>query len=297
MKFLREPLLHFLAIAGVLFATYSWLRRGAAPNAAPVAVRITAGEVAWLTETWSRQWQRPPSREELRGLVTDYLKEELMAREARAMGLDENDTIVRRRLAQKVAFLVDDTARLSEPTEQELRRFYDGHPENFQTGARASFAHVYFSREKRAAADADAKAALVELGQGADPAKLGDPLLLDTEMFDADERTISAQFGPDFAKSVLALKPGRWSGPIVSGYGLHLVLVSELTPARLLEFDAVKTLVLDRWRNEQQRDVSARYFAGLIKKYGVAIDESVRPLIGPLDGPLPMAQTGEEAVR
>jgi hypothetical protein len=297
VKFLREPLLHFLAIAGLLFATYSWMRQGSMENGSRVAVRITADEVAWLTETWSRQWQRPPSREELRGLVTDYLKEELMAREARAMGLDENDTIVRRRLAQKVAFLVDDTARLTEPTEQDLRRFYDAHLVDFQTGARVSFAHVYFSREKRADAETDAKAALVELGRGADPTKLGDRLLLDTEMRNADERTISAQFGPDFAKSVLALRPGDWNEPIVSGYGLHLVRVSEWTPARPLEFDAVKEPVLDRWRNEQQRDVSARYFAGLLKKYGVAVDESVRPLIGPLDGHLPMAQTGEEAVR
>jgi hypothetical protein len=103
MRMLREPLLHFLLIGGLLFATYSWLRRGACDDTAPAGVRITASEVAWLKETWSRQWQREPTREELRGLATEFLKEELLAREARAMRLDENDTIVRRRLAQKVA--------------------------------------------------------------------------------------------------------------------------------------------------------------------------------------------------
>jgi len=295
MKLLREPLLHFLVAGGLLFAAYSWLRRGDV-NETPV-VRITASEVAWLKETWSRQWRREPSRDELRGLVTDYLKEELLAREARAMRLDEDDTIVRRRLAQKVAFLVEDTTRLADPTEQDLRRFYDAHPELFQTGARVPFTHVFFSREKRADAEADAQAALGALQHGADAAALGDRLLLDAEMRDAEERAVAAQFGPDFAQAVLALKPGAWSGPVVSGYGLHLVRVSELTPGRLREFADVRAQALERWRDEQQQAGSARYFAGLLKKYRVSVDESVAPLIGRLDGPLPAPQAGEEAVR
>ncbi len=295
MKLFREPLLHFVVLGGLLFAAYSWLRRGEV-EAVPV-VRITANEVAWLKETWSRQWRREPSREELRGLVTDFLKEELLAREARAMRLDEDDTIVRRRLAQKVAFLVDDTARLREPTEQDLRRFYDAHPEFFQMGARVSFTHVFFSREKRADAEADARKALPELARGADAAAMGDQLLIDAEMRDADERAVAAQFGPDFASAVLKLKPDVWSGPVISGYGVHLVRVSELTPGRLREFAEVQTQVQERWRDEQQRESSAGYFASLLKKYGVSVDESVKPLIGSLDGRLPVPQASEDAVR
>jgi hypothetical protein len=297
MRILREPLLHFLLIGGLLFATYSWLRRGAGDDAAPAEVRITASEVAWLKETWSRQWQREPTREELCGLVTEFLKEELLAREARAMRLDENDTIVRRRLAQKVAFLVEDTAGLAEPTEQDLRRFYAAHPERFQTSARVSFTQVFFSRDKRADAEADAKAALAELARGSDPAALGDRLLIDAEMRDTDENAVAGLFGPDFAKAVLALKPGVWNGPVASGYGLHLVRVSELTPGRQREFSEVKAQVIERWRDEQQRESSARYFAKLLKKYSVAVDESVEPLIGELDGALPASQAGEEIAR
>ena len=178
-----------------------------------------------------------------------------------------------------------------------MRRFYDAHPEHFQTGARVSFTHIYFSREKRADAESDARAALVELAHGADATALGDRLLIDAEMRDADERAVAAQFGPDFARAVLALKPGVWSGPVVSGYGLHLVRVSELTPGRLREFADVRTQVRERWRDEQERAGSARYFAGLLKKYHVAVDEDVKPLIGPLDGPLPAPPAGEETVR
>ena len=292
MKILREPLLHFVVAGALLFAAYSWLRRGEKGDA-PVAVRITANEVAWLRETWSRQWQREPTQDELRGLVTDFLKEELLAREARAMRLDENDTIVRRRLAQKVAFLVEDTARLAEPTEQDLRRFYDAHPEHFQAEARVSFTHVFFRDGK----DAEAKAALAELARGADAAALGDRLLIDAELRDADAQSVAAQFGADFAKSVLTLKPGAWSGPVVSGYGLHLVRVAEHTPGRLRDFAEVKARVLERWRDGQQRESSARYFAGLLKKYGVAVDQDLKPLIGPLDGPLPLVPAGGEGAR
>jgi hypothetical protein len=279
----------------LLFAGYSWLHRGEAETLP--AVRITASEVAWLKETWSRQWQREPSREELRGLVTDFLKEELLAREARAMRLDEGDTIVRRRLAQKIAFLVEDTTRLTEPTEQELRGFYDAHPVYFQAGARVSFTHLFFSRQKRANAEADAQAALVELARGADAAEMGDRLLIDAEIQDAEEPAIAAQFGPDFAKSVLLLKPGTWSGPVVSGYGLHLARVTNRTAGRLREFAEVKAQVLERWREEQEKEASARYFAGLLKKYSVFVDDSVKPLIGSLEGPLPVPTAGEEAMR
>jgi len=256
-------------------------------------VRISTNDIAWLQETWSRQWQRAPSREELRGLVTDLLKEELLAREAHAMGLDDNDTIVRRRLAQKLEFLIQDTSRLAEPTEEDLRRYYTANPERFQTEGRISFTHIFFSREKRKDAAADAKAALAELSRAdatppSQPAlfELGDRLLLESEILDADEQTVAGQFGKDFAKAVFRLRPGEWQGPIESGYGLHLVRVSELKASKQREFAEVKAQVLERWHDQRQREDNEKYFAGLLKKYDVVVDESLRPLIGPLDGPI-----------
>lgn len=283
MKFLKEPLLHFVVLGALLFGAYAWMNRGAVSSRESRQVRVGEGDVRWLVETWSRQWQRQPTREELRGLVTDFLKEELLAREARAMGLDENDTIVRRRLAQKVQFLVEDTSRLAEPTDDDLRKFYAAHPERFQTDARISFTQVFFSREKRKDAAADAKAALVELARGGvNAVELGDALLMDAELHDADPLAVSGQFGREFSDSVFALKPGAWSGPIVSGYGLHLVRVSELKPGRQREFAEVKAPVLERWREQRQREDNEKYFASLLKKYDVVLDESVKPLVGQL---------------
>jgi len=286
-RLLKEPLLHFVIAGALMFGAYGWLDRNTPGKIGPGAgtVRISTSEVAWLKETWVREWQREPTSDELRGLVTGFLKEELLAREARAMGLDENDVIIRRWLAQKLEFLVQDTSRLAVPTEDELQRFYAAHPERFQSEARVSFQHVYFSRERRKDAAADAKAALRELSR-AQPrlsaSQVGDPLLIDSEIQDADEQTVAGQFGGDFARAVFKLAPGAWHGPIESGYGLHVVRVSELKSGQQREFAEVHAKVLELWREQRQRENNEKYFAGLLKKYEVVMDESVKPLVGPL---------------
>ena len=303
-RWLSEPLLHFIVAAATLFVAYSYIGHGrtdAGVGANPV-VRIGPGEVNWLRETWSRQWQREPSQAELRGLVTEFLKEELLAREARAMALDENDTIVRRRLAQKLEFLMQDTARLAEPSADDLKHFYDAHPDLFRAPARASFSHIYFSGEQRHDAQADALAALAALSHAdarARAQEFGDRLLIDAELRDADEPSVAAQFGPAFAKSLFALAPGAWQGPIESAYGLHLVRIDKIVAAEQRDIADVRTQVLERWRSEREREQGERYFAALLRKYDVAIDDSVKPLVGPLDGPLgtPASVSGEGGVQ
>ena len=290
-RLLKEPLLHFLVLGALLFGAYAWLNRGASARQGNGAgtVRITTSDVAWLADTWARQRQRPPTREELRGLVTEYLKEELLAREARAMGLDQDDLVVRRRLAQKLEFLVQDTSRLAEPTDEDLRRIYEANLEQFQTRARISFTHVFFNRESRSDAAADAKAALAELSHSPPatrPSDTGDPWLLDAEVLSADEQTVSGQFGTEFARAAFALQPGAWHGPIESAYGLHLVRVSDAEPAKRREFAEVKAQVLDLWRDQRQREDYERYFAALLKKYDVVVDENLKPFVGPLVGPI-----------
>jgi len=282
-RWFGEPLLHFLAAGALLFGAYAWLDR-AAPAAEPREVRIGAGEIRWLTETWARQWGRQPTSDELGMLVTNLLKEELLAREARELRLDENDTIVRRRLAQKLEFLVQDTARLAEPTEHDLRRFHAAHPDRYATAARVTFTQVYFSRERREDAAKDAGAALAKLSAAAppDPAALGDRLLLDAEFAGVDQGAVAGAFGSDFARAVFALEPGGWHGPIASGYGVHLVRVARAEPARRREFAEVRAQVLEHWREERQRESEARFFAALLEKYDVVIDERVKPLVGPL---------------
>ena len=274
----KEPLLHFLLLGAALFGAYAWMNRATPSDTPSRQVHISAGDVQWLKETWARQWQREPARDELRGLVTEYLKEELLAREAREMGLDQNDTYVRRRLAQKVEFLMQDASRLAEPTEDDLRTFYGAHPELFSEEARVSFTHVYFSREHQPAV----ATALAHLEANANPMGLGDRLLVEADLHDVSEQAVAGQFGAEFARAVFALPPGAWHGPIGSGYGLHLVRVSDHKPARQREFAEVRAQVSERWRDQRQREDNQKYFNGLLKKYDVVVDESVQPLVGAL---------------
>jgi hypothetical protein len=292
-RWLKEPLLHFLIGGAVLFVAYAWLNP-AAPGAGqgPRQVRVGEGEVRWLTETWVRQWRREPTPDELRALVSNLVKEELLAREAREMKLDEDDTIVRRRLAQKLEFLLRDTAQLQEPAEDELRRFYDASADTYLTEPRVSFTQVYFSRERRKDAARDATRALAGLANvpPADAAALGDRLLVEAEYRDADRQTVASIFGPEFARAVVALPPGAWHGPLESGYGIHLVRVASAEPARQLAFADVRAQVLERWREQRQRDNEARFFQRLMQKYNVVMDESVKAVIGPLSViPAPVA--------
>ncbi|WNM57527.1 peptidylprolyl isomerase [Candidatus Nitrospira allomarina] len=237
-------------------------------------VRVTSAEVNWLKETWVRQWQRRPDDQELRGLVTDYLKEKLLAHEARELGLDENDTVVRRRLAQKMEFLVQDTARVAEPVEDELRQVYAAHRDNYTTPVHISFHQIYFKSEP------EARQGLKDI-QTSGTGDVGDPILLEREYIRTDEQTVTSLFGPKFAERVFTLESGPWQGPIESGYGFHLVRIGERVPAELRPFEEVRSQVVNEWHRSQQAKIQAQFFSELLKKYDIIVDESVKPLMGP----------------
>jgi hypothetical protein len=289
LKLLRDPLLHFVLAGAILFGGYELINRGDVNPPATDPIRIGEGELRWLKDTFANQWQRPPSEEELRGLVAGFLEEELLAREAKVLGLDQNDTIVRRRLAQKLEFLIDDTSRIVDPNDDELRRFYDANAERFRAGARVSFTQLFFNPERRQHAEADARAALVSIpATGAnDAAALGDPILLENEFHEVDEGTVSKVFGADFAQAIFLLEPGPWAGPVKSGYGVHLVRVTSLSEATVRPFEEIRPKILEEWRHQQEAEAKAVYLGKLREKYGVIIDNNASRLFAPSVGNTP----------
>ena len=231
-----------------MFAGYNVLSRDDPPPSTTAPIRVDDGEVRWLRETFASQWQRPPTETELFALVDGFVEEELLAREALALGLDQDDTIVRRRLAQKMAFLLDDAARLVKPADAELRTYYATKADRFLTPARVSFQQIYFSPNDRPDAASDARAALKAIPVAANPEAVGDPIALEPEFPDLDRQAVAGLFGEEFADAVFGLATGTWAGPVNSAYGLHLVRVTAVTPPTLLPFEAVRTKVFEEWR-------------------------------------------------
>jgi parvulin-like peptidyl-prolyl isomerase len=290
-KILKEPLVHFLIAGIALFAVYDWINDGTEEDT-PKVVRITAEEVQWLQETWSRQYQRPPEEQELRGILSDYLKEKLLAKEAEELGLAENDTVVRRRLAQKMEFIIRDTVRAVEPNEEKLRELYENNQERFQNPARISFVHVFFKAEDPKAVDR-ATQTLGELRQftpSADVHEFGDHTLLESEYILEEQPSVKNIFGSDFANDLFQQQPGEWQGPIQSSYGLHLVLISEKEPGTQQPFDDVRDRVAELWHQQNEELQNQKYFASLMKKYDLVADESVKPLLAQTEVPAEIAK-------
>jgi len=270
---LKEPLLHFLIAGGLLFAAYAWLNQDVIDE--PRTIQITTAEVNWLKETWSRRWSRQPDEQELRGLVANHLKEKLLAREARELDLELDDTVVRRRLAQKMEFLVQDTASIMQPGEAELQKFYDQNTADYLSPAQVSFEQIFFKQET------SAHQGLEQLATQAKD-QLGDSSLLARELTLKDDQVVTNIFGPEFSKTIFTLKPGDWQGPIVSSYGFHLVKISELRQAKQQPFAEVRDQVLANWQRIQREQLEQQYYEELLSKYDVVLDEEVASLVGSL---------------
>lgn len=272
-SWIREPLLHFALAGALLFGVYDALDRDA--DEPRSVVRITATDLEWLRSSWTRQHQRPPDDRELRHLVSDYVREELLAREARALGLDEDDTVVRRRLAQKMEFLLQDGVLLAGPGEAELRRRYDRDRSRYRSAARISFDQIFFASE------IDAERGLAALAAGRID-ELGDPTLLAREYPGVDEPAVTNLFGRAFAEALFGLDAGTWRGPFRSVYGFHLVRVKDRQAAAPLEFEAARERVREDWLRDEKGDAEDLLLRSLLAKYELIVEEAVEPWFGPL---------------
>ena len=258
---LREPLVHFLALGALLFLFYTWRNGGLAGGGN--RIDVSAGQVATLKASFEKLWLRPPSDAELESLVEDFVREEVAVREALSRGLDQGDIVIRRRLRQKLEFLLEDELAIAPPTDAELQAWLDAHPEDYAVQPVVTLRQVYINTDRRgSAARDDAEAALRRLRAGANPRSVGDPTLLPAEAGPSEVRDVAIRFGEEFATAVAPLEPGPWSGPISSTYGLHLVQVVAKVPGRTPDLALV--------REQVTRDVLvARRAAGVDSLYRV----------------------------
>jgi hypothetical protein len=272
---LREPLFHFLAIGAALFLYFHWSGGGTGPTSSRIV--LTAGQINQLAASFAKTWQRPPTDVEIKGLVDDWVREEIAVREAMAMGLDRDDTVIRRRLRQKLEFVVEDVVAAAPPTDQELQAWLAGHADASLVEPQVAFRQVYVSRDRRgAAAEPDARALLARLRAAGPAARIdnvGDSIMLPQEVDLSSRGEVARTFGEDFARRIETLALGTWSGPVESGYGLHLVLVRERVEGSLPELARVRPTVERELLSDRRTRQLAAMYERLLAKYKVVIEK------------------------
>ncbi|VAW64656.1 hypothetical protein MNBD_GAMMA09-993 [hydrothermal vent metagenome] len=275
--FLREPLLHFLLIGALLFFIYDVQNENIVDNNRIV---ISEAQINHLITLWEKKRQRLPTQVELENMIEQQIREEVMYREALAMGLDKNDSIVRRRLAQKVEFISSDLATLTEPTEIELKDYLSANSEKFKLPARINFVHVYIDISKHGTnAEAYANSLLNELTQAATKVNidtLGDSLLLDQHYRQLTEQGISRLFGKSFAEQLFTLPVGSWQGPIQSGYGLHLIRIDNKTESQQQALNTIHEKVRMEWLAQQRHNMDKVFYNSLRQRYEIVIEKTLR---------------------
>lgn len=275
---LREPLVHFLVLAGGIFLAYRLL--DASPQVTPDRIEIGAARIEQLAGLYAKTWQRPPTAAELKGLVDEYVKEEIYYREALALGLDKDDTVIRRRLRQKMEFLLNADFETLQPSDAELNEYLKANAEQFRVEPMLAFQQIFVSREKHGAKVEDETRAILEMlrrAPGTDPTTVGDQTLLPPTFPLTTISAIGQTFGSAFAKDLQKIASGQWDGPILSSFGLHLVRIVERKEERVPPLAEIRSAVVREFTNAKRKAMEQERFETLLRQYPVVIEGPPNP--------------------
>jgi len=274
-RLVREPFLHFVLLGVLVFAADAFLRERSA-EAGGGEIVVTQGRIQNLAALFARTWQRPPTVEELRNLVDNYVLEEALFREGVALGVDQGDTVIRRRVRQKMDFFVDDLVDSAETPDAALEAWLAEHPESYAQPARFTFRQVYLNADRRGAAlRTDAERVLAQLrssDDASDARELGDRSLLEHAYTDYRADTVASSFGQTFADSLAGLPTAEWSGPVESAFGVHLVFIDARTEGRLPALAEVRDEVERDWSHAQREEASKRFYEDVLARYDVTVE-------------------------
>jgi len=271
-RILREPLIHFLVLGALIFAAFSWLNRD---RQSAEEIHISRSQQEHLLSIFTRTWQRPPTAQEFQGLLQDYIRDEIAYREGIALGFDQEDTIIRRRMRQKLELLSDEIVSFTQPTDAQLQQYLEANIEAFRLAPRFDIRQVYISRDRRGAqAEAYALGLLDRLRNDpdADWSSLSDPLALPAALTGASSGELERYFGKRFTDSLLTIKTGVWTGPVESGYGLHLVIIDRFTPAMDPQLIDVRERVKTEWLAQRRLAATDEMYENLAEKYSIEIE-------------------------
>lgn len=261
----RQPLLHFIVLGACVFAVHAAVR---APARDPSVITLTPAFLRGLAARERTRLGREPSPAELAIAREAYITEEVLYREALSMGLDRGDPIIRQRLVQKMEFLAEDAEDVRAPTEDELRAFVRDNPSRYALPARVTVEHV-FVRAERPDRESAVTALRAQLAAGASPEPLGDPFPLGRALSSRTEEELTNAVDPAFVRAAMSLETGRWSGPVVSRYGTHLLRVTAREPARPAAIADVRDRAREDLLNDRRAAGRRRALAEIRARYTV----------------------------
>jgi hypothetical protein len=273
-RLFREPLVHFLVLALIVFVAYHALAPSAEGRKAGRII-VTAGKIEQVAARFAQIWQRPPTPQELKGLIDEEVKEEIYVREALMLGLDKDDTLIRRRLRQKMELLGDTGADALLPSDAELEAYLKAHPETFAVDPAISFQQIFLNTQRQGAAIEQTVENILKTlkdNPETEATALGDPSLLPPETPPTSLKTIGHVFGGAFADAIGKAKAGVWIGPIASGFGLHVVRVSTRREGRAPALGEVRDAVMREWSNDKRKQLESERLAALLKRYEVTVE-------------------------
>jgi hypothetical protein len=269
-RLLREPLLQFLILGAMLFGLDALFTKET--PVAPAKIVVTAAQIDNLAQAFAKIWQRQPSAEEFRGLVEDHVRDEVYYREGKAIGVDGDDIVIRRRIRQKMEFFAEDVAA-SAPTDGELQTYLSAHPEKFRAAPTVSFRQVFLSASRERSLDADAAKVAEALARpNADPETIGDGFLLGSDFARRSGSSIISDFGQRFADRLFAVPEKTWQGPFVSPFGLHFVFVTERSDGTVRPLAEVRDAVAREWANARRLEKLEEFYRSLRARYEVVVE-------------------------
>ena len=268
LRILREPLLHFLAIGGLIFLLFAAVDD--TRDAPTDVIVVTPERINQLAAGYSSVWKRMPTDDELDALIDEHVREEVYYREALALGLDRNDTIVRQRLRQKMEFLTDSGANLLEPAAGELEAYFAANEQAFRRGPRLAFEQIFLGETPGPESITRSLGAL-QSDPVTDPSALGERSLLPAQLSLSPPNAIDGVFGQGFFELIVELPPGVWTGPVVSAYGVHLVRILDSLPARTTPLEEVRDAVLWDWKAAKAQEIREQDYATRRKHFVVEI--------------------------
>lgn len=275
-KILKEPVVYFFVLGFVVFGLHSFLNRAKQDDKDPFTVEVTSADIEWIRSSWEARMKRQPTQQELQGLISRFIRDEILHREALAMDLDDRDLVIQRRLVQKLTFVFEDLAESVEPTDEELKKYMQEKQDNYRIPEMITFTHVYFNPDKRKDVVKDVETVLSRLKSAETPPEeadsLGDVIMIDSTFRKKSPDEVARTFGDQFAEQLFSAGQMGWQGPIVSTFGLHLVYIKERIASEIPEFETIREDVKNDLMYDRKKEIIDGAYNAAKSRYTILVE-------------------------